>query len=272
MKGLSMGRFCLWVTVAAALTLASAHLVAGGGQADDVRRRKDALEAGQKGILKQLQELKALIQQNRPPAQPAPTPQAAPPPLPTAPISFEGSASRGNVNAKLTVVEFSDFQCPFCGRYARDTFEQLDHDYVATGKVRYVFRHYPIEKIHPNAFKAALAGECARQQGKFWELHHRLFANQQALADVDLLNHAKAVGMDGAGFQRCVVMGPITAKIRQDLDEGTRAGVTGTPTFFMGVVQKDGKLKTLKKVPGAAPYATFKSAIDTLLASPDLLK
>ena len=264
MKWMSTGSVCVAAVVAAVLAVSSARLAAGGGQqGDDVRRRTEALEAGQKEILKQLQELKALLQQGRPPAPPA---QAAPPPLPSEPIGLEGSVTRGNVNAKVTIVEFSDFQCPFCGRFARETFAQLDHDYVATGKVRYVFRNFPLERIHPNAFKAALAGECARPQGKFWELHDRMFANQQALADLNLLNYAKAVGIDGAAFQRCVT-GPVAAKVRQDLDEGARAGITGTPTFFIGVVQKDGRLKALKKVPGAAPYATFRSAIDTLLAS-----
>jgi protein-disulfide isomerase len=250
------------------VALSSPRLAAGGGQGEDLRRRMDALEAGQKEILKQLQEMKTLLQQSRPPT---PAQQPPPPPaLPSQPVSLAGAASRGSASAKLTIVEFSDFQCPFCGRYARETFEQINKEYVATGKVRYLFRQYPIEKLHPNAFKAAIAAECAQQQGRFWEMHDRLFANQQALSDVELLNSAKAVGMNSTAFQTCVTQPGVTGKIRLDLDEGARAGITGTPTFFMGVVQKDGKLKVLRKVPGAAPFATFKSAIDTLLASPEL--
>ena len=212
--------------------------------------------------------MKAAAQPVRPPAPPA-TGVAG---VPAEPIGIEGSVSRGSASARVTIVEFSDFQCPFCGRFSRETFDQLDRDYIATGKVRYVFRHFPIEKIHPSAFKAALVGECARQVGKFWELHHRLFANQQALGDLDLLNHAKAVGIDGAGFQSCVVTPAATARVRQDLQEGARAGITGTPTFFLGVVQKDGRLKALRKLPGAVPYAFFKSAIDSLLVSPELTR
>ncbi len=246
------------------------HLAAGGGQGDDLRRRMDALEAGQKEILKQLQELKALVQQR--PAAPTGQPSAVPPPpaLPSQPVSLVGAATRGSASAKLTMVEFSDFQCPFCGRYARETFDQINREYIATGKVRYFFRHYPLERLHPNAFKAAQAAECALQQGKFWELHDRLFTNQQALADTDLLNHAKAVGMNPGKFQQCVVQPTVTAKIRQDMDDGARAGITGTPYFFLGVIEKDGRLKVLKKVTGAAPFASFKGLIDGLLASPEL--
>lgn len=142
---------------------------------------------------------------------------------------------------------------------------------VLTGKLRYVFRNFPLERIHPNAFKAALTGECVRQRGAFWALHGRLFANQQALGDRDLLNHASAVGMDAVAFQRCVVSPAMTAKVRQDLRDGVDAGVTGTPTFFFGVVQPDGTLRVLEKLAGAVPYATFQSTIDRLLASPDLL-
>ena len=251
-----------------ALLLATAPAVAVAWQDDNVRRRLDALEAGQKEILRQLQELKAAAQPVRPPAPPA----AGVGGVPAEPIGIEGSVSRGNASARVTIVEFSDFQCPFCGRFSRETFDQLDRDYIATGKVRYVFRHFPIEKIHPSAFKAALAGECARQAGRFWELHHRLFANQQALGDLDLLNHAKAVGMESAAFQRCVVTPAATARVRQDLQEGARAGVTGTPSFFLGVVQKDGRLKALRKLPGAVPYASFKATIDSLLASPELAR
>jgi len=245
----------------------SSSMVVSGRQDTDLSKRIAALEAGQKEILRQLQELKALLQQNRPP-QPAPAPGlAAPPPLPTTPISIAGAATRGNPAAKLVIVEFSDFQCPYCGRYSRETYTQLEREYVDTSKVRYVFRHFPLERLHPNAFKAAEAGECALQQGKFWEMHTRLFANQLALADADLLNHAKAVGLDAGAFQTCVVSAPVSARIRQDLDEGARAGITGTPTMFLGTLQKDGQVHVLRKVVGAVSYPSLKSTIDALLVS-----
>ena len=254
---------------------ACSSVSAGAGQDDELRKRVAALEAGQKEILKQLQEIKALLQQNRP-AQPNPAQtqaaQAALTQPPTTPIGIEGAAARGSDKAKLTLVEFSDFQCPYCGKYSRETFSQIEHDYVDTGKIRYVFRHFPLARIHPMAQKAAEAAECARLQGKFWDLHTRLFANQQALAEPDLIAAAKASGVaDAPAFQRCLA-GAAAGKIKQDLDEGARLGVNATPTFFIGVVEGDGKLHALKKLTGALPLASFKSTLDALLAPADVKK
>ncbi len=269
MKRVSWSAVLVAAVVAAVVAVVSVRMVTSDGpQDEEARQRLDALEAGQQEILALLQEIKTT-----PPQEPAPAPAAlpAPPPLPIEPMTIAGSATRGDVSARLAVVEFSDFECPFCGRYIRETFGQLDRDYVATGKLRYVFRNFPLERIHPNAFKAAVAGECVRERGAFWELHDRLFANQQALGDQDLLGHAGAVGMDGTAFKQCVGTEAVAAKVRQDLNDGARAGVTGTPTFFFGVVQADGRLKVLEKLTGAVPYARFQATIDTLLASPDVL-
>lgn len=183
-----------------------------------------------------------------------------------APISLDG-ASRGSANARVVLLEFSDFECPFCGRHARDTAPQIERDYIATGKVRQVFRHYPIERIHPHAFKAAQTAECARQQGRFWEMHARLFSNQAAMADANLLNHAKALGLDTDAFKLCVTAPATTAKIRSDIMAGAREQITGTPAFFIGTVEKDGRLKVLRRVNGAAGYGAFKQVFDALLAA-----
>ena len=224
------------------------------------------LESEQRHMLKELQEIKALLQ-TRPAAQQAarPAPSVVPANLS---LSIEGAAVKGKPEARLTVIEFSDFECPFCGRYSRDTFEQIQHAYVDTGKVRYAFRHFPLESIHPRALKAGVAAECSREQGKFWELHTRLFADQQKLSDADLRAQARAVGVDLPAFDRCLA-GPALAKIRRDQDEGSRAGVSGTPFFFLGVAQKDGTVKVLNRLSGAQPFEAFKTAIDALLASPN---
>ncbi len=265
MKFFSTGNIMTAAVLVAAFTCPSARAAAGPDD-EALKKRIAVLEAGQKEILRQLQELRALLPQNRPPQPPVSQAPGAPAQPSNVSISIEGAAARGKASAKLVIVEFSDFQCPFCGRYTRETLGQLEREYVDTGKVRYVFRHFPLEKIHPNAFKAAEAGECARQQGKFWELHDRLFANQQTLADRDLLNHATAVGLDGLAFQRCVT-GTVDATIRRDLAEGGRLGIAGTPAFFLGTVQKDGKVQVLRKLNGAQPFAAFKTAIDALLGS-----
>ena len=113
-------------------------------------------------------------------------------------VATDGAPSRGKADARVTIVEFTDYQCPFCSRYVRETYPQLDKEYVQTGKVKYVLRDLPLEAIHPLAMKAAEAAHCAGEQGKYWEMHDRLFANQTELARTDLAKHAQALGLDAA--------------------------------------------------------------------------
>ncbi len=229
-----------------------------GGNTD----RLAALESNQAAILKELQTLKTAPQ-----AAVAPANQAAPAPLalPEQPLTIAGAASLGRADAPITLIEFSDFQCPFCSRHVRETFEKVKQAYVDTGKVRYVFRHFPIESLHPQAWAGARAAECAGQQGKFWALHTSLFANQKQLGDADLQKYARAAGVEMGAFQKCVADPAVTAKITADLDEGARAGVSGTPMFFIGKVE-DGKVRTMKRLNGAVPYAAFQQTLDGLLA------
>ncbi len=145
---------------------------------------------------------------------------------------------------------------------------QIESEYIKTGKVKYVVLDFPLESIHKNAFKAAEAARCAGEQGKFWEMHDRLFANQQALASNNLPQHAQAIGLDVPKFQQCLDSEKYAADIRKDLAEGQKAGVTGTPGFFLGMTNpNDSKVKTLKVLKGAQPYTSFKDAIESLLSS-----
>ena len=166
------------------------------------------------------------------------------------------------------MIEFSDYQCPFCSRYARDVLPQIRTDYVDTGKIKYVFRDLPLS-FHKQAFKAAEAAHCAGAQGKFWEMHDTLFQNQSALAPEQLATHAKTVGVDDAQFQQCLDSGKFAADINKDIADAGAAGITGTPTFLVGVIQPgDGRVKVVKKLVGAKPYAEFKAAIDAALGAP----
>lgn len=159
----------------AAITVALVFLVLRvGGQAQEptvatLQQQIEKLDAGQEALRKQVQgmqqqlhEMMKLLQAR--PAQPAAAP--AEPPLP-AEVATAGAAVKGAATAPITIIEFSDFQCPFCGRHFRDTYGQLDRDDIATGKMRYVFRHLPLERIHPQAFKAGEAAECAGAQNRF---------------------------------------------------------------------------------------------------------
>ena len=145
---------------------------------------------------------------------------------------------------------------------------EIEKEYIGTGKVKYVFRDFPLESIHQNAFKAAEASRCAGEQGKYWEMHGQLFAHQQALSPTDLSGYAQALGLKAPLFQACLESGHYAAAIRKDIAEGQQAGVTGTPAFFLGLTDPNsGKVKALRVIKGAQAYAGFKDAIDSLLAA-----
>ncbi len=182
-------------------------------------------------------------------------------------VNTEGDPFKGEKNAKLTLIEFSDYQCPFCSRYVHDTFPRIENDYIKTGKIKYVFRDFPLESIHPNALVASKAASCAGEQGKYWEMHDRLFSNQNALNASDMPLHAKAIGIELTKFQQCLDSGKYDGEIRKKMAEGTSLGVRGTPSFFLGLTSpNDPKVKVLKVFRGAMPYAQFKEVIDSLLA------
>jgi protein-disulfide isomerase len=146
---------------------------------------------------------------------------------------------------------------------------QIENEYIKTGKVKYVVLDFPLESIHKHAFKAAEAARCAGDQDKFWEMHNRLFANQQAVAPNNLTQYAQALGLDMPNFQQCLDGGKYAPDIRKNLAEGQKAGVTGTPRFFLGMTNpNDSKIKALGTLKGAQPYASFKEIIDNLLSSP----
>jgi protein-disulfide isomerase len=226
-----------------------------------LRKEIEAVQEGQRALQRDLQEIKALLQAGR-----AAAPAAAPAPPQNVVLTLDGDPVKGDRNARLVLVEFTDYQCPFCGRHVRDTLPQLEADYIKTGKLRYVTREFPLESIHPQAFKASEAALCAGDQGKYWEMHDRLFSNQRALGTDQLGAHAQALGLDEAKFTQCLGGGAKAAKVRRDLAEGAKAGVTGTPAFFLGVA--DGAtVKVMRVIKGAQPVASFKEAIDSALAA-----
>jgi protein-disulfide isomerase len=163
-------------------------------------------------------------------------------------VDAAGSASRGPADAAVTIVEFSEFQCPFCRRVL-PTLRQVEERY--RGRVRLVFRHFPLAR-HKDAPKAAEAAECARDQGRFWEMHDRLFENAERLGIADLKRHARGVGLDGAAFDACLDSGRHEGRWRRDLADAESYGASGTPMFFV-----NGRL-----VSGAQPFAVFARVIE----------
>ena len=135
--------------------------------------------------------------------------------------------------------------------------------------MKYVLRDLPLEPIHPFALKAAEATHCAGDQGKYWEMHDRLFANQGQLAREELPKHAGALGLDGTAFEQCLESGTHAARIRKDVGEAVTVQARGTPTFFLGLTHSDGQgVKAVTRLWGAQPYEALKAAIEELLSSP----
>jgi protein-disulfide isomerase len=220
---------------------------------ESLRKEVEALKSRQEQLEAQLGQLLAALGQGREPQQVT--------------LSLAGAPTRGRQDAKVTMVEFSDFQCPFCGRHVRETMPQIERDYIQTGKVRYVFRDLPIESLHPQAPKAHEAVHCARDQGKYWELWQRFFANPRQLGIEDMVQHAAAVGLDTAAFRRCVESGAHAGTVRGSLEEASRLGATGTPIIFFGLTEPGSDALTATAViRGAYPYDRFKTTIESLLA------
>jgi protein-disulfide isomerase len=161
--------------------------------------------------------------------------------------------SIGNPSAPVTLVEFSDFQCPFCQRVA-PTLKKVRDTYG--DKVRVVWKDFPLTQIHPQAFKAGEAAHCAGEQGKYWEYHDRLFANQQALEPDDLKKYAADLGLDAAQFNACVDTSKYGERVREGVAEGSRLGINSTPTIYI-----NGRMLS-----GAQPFETFVTVIDEELS------
>ncbi len=169
-------------------------------------------------------------------------------------VSLQGSV-KGDPNAPVKIIEYSDFECPYCAKFYKETLPLIEKEYISTGKAKLEYRHFPLA-FHKNAQKAAEASECAADQGKFWEMHDIIFENQEQIAIDDLKTYAVQIGLDVQEFNECLDSGIKSAKIRDDVASGKDAGVSGTPSFLI-----NGRL-----VVGAQPYAVFKQVIDGELA------
>lgn len=213
-----------------------------------------------KDITNILEEVKAI--------KTRPAPAARPDTAPTQPqnvkVSIDDDPIRGNKDAPVTIIEFSDYQCPFCKRFYDQVVPSIEEDYVSKGKVRLVFRDYPLQ-FHKKAVPAAIAANCAGEQGKYWEVHDFLFENPEKLDTDAVLSSTQELGLDHGKFEKCVNdKAAKEAEIKNDFADGQKYGVTGTPSFFIGKTG-DGKEMTGIYVRGAQPYHVFKNHIDKLL-------
>jgi len=194
-----------------------------------------------------------------------PTKQAAEP----VKISVDDDPIMGDSDAPITIVEFSDFQCPFCARFHTQTLPSILEEYIEQGKVKLVFRDFPIQSIHPNALPASVAAECANDQNKFREMHDALFEKQSEwnkLETTEALSlfskYASEMQLDQESFDSCLTSGKHIPEIQNDLNDGRDYGVTGTPGFFVGNDQIG-----FVELKGAQPFESFKKVIDAQLNS-----
>lgn len=192
---------------------------------------------------------------------------SAEPPLPTTPITLDGAATKGNRAARVLLLEFTDFQCPYCDRFTKDTLPTLMARYVDTGRVLFALRHRPLVTIHPNAKKAAEATVCAGRQGKTWDMHDMLFrtSNLNNLNSAALHTMAAMLSLDGEQFAKCLA-GEATAQVDLDLAIGDALLLRGTPGFFVGRVQPSGHYLITRIIRGARPLADFMNALDDAIA------
>ena len=180
--------------------------------------------------------------------------------LPKESLSLEGAAVRGVPTAKVGMLMFSDFECPFCARFARETLPALEKTFVATGDVQIAFRHLPLQR-HSLARKAAEAAQCAGRQGKFWELHDYMFVERDHLKPEAFLDAARTLGLRRETFEACLA-GQATAEVERDMAEAAKLGITGTPSFVIGVIDSDKRLLAKKMIGGAAGIDKFAEAIE----------
>ena len=178
-------------------------------------------------------------------------------------VSVDDDPVLGNANAKVTIIEFGDYQCPSCRLFWREIEPRLKKEYVDTGKVKLVFRDFPIKEIHPDATAAAMAAQCAADQGKYWEYHDRLFREQDKGTDdvvrfkaADLKKWGAAIRLDAAAFNACIDSARYQDEVAKDYADGIAVGIQGTPTFFI-----NGRF-----VGGAQSFPVFKKIIDEELA------
>ena len=250
-----------WAVVVVALTLLGGAPVAFAQSTDDALRKDiESLKQEQAAMRKELTEIKELLRGR------VASPQTIAPPGDVL-LTVQGLPTLGRGGARVTIVEFSDYQCPFCRRHSSQVFPELVKEYVKAGKVQYVFRDFPIASLHPEAHRLHEAAHCAGEQGRYWEMHDRIFEDPHRTDAKDVVATARALGLDGLRFERCLTSGVHAATVRQGIADGEKARVRGTPTFFLGLTERDGApIRPQRLLVGAQPYPVFKQAIDSLLA------
>ena len=251
MTGMNLFRYLKWLSLPLALALPLAAADQGTGRQDDAILQE---------ILNELRQIHQLLERQSPGAPPPQ--QAAQRPAKTVVVDAEGGFSLGSEDAPVTIVEFTDFQCPYCQKFHLTAFGQLKKNYIDTGKVRFVSQDLPLD-IHPNAMQAAQAGRCSAEQGQFWPMRDRMQSNPDKLDLDHLVGFAQEFKMDVARFRTCIESGKYATPIKNDILAARGVGATATPSFVIGKSGPGGVEGEL--IVGAIPYPMLDQKLRALL-------
>ena len=220
-------------------------------------------------VTKDMDEIKKLLKEN--PRAAAKSSKAT---LATTDTELGDASYKGEYDAPVTLIEFSDYQCPYCRRHATTVMPTLIKKYVDTGKLRFVMREYPVEMLHRRALPASEAALCAGDQGRYWAMHDSLFADQTANTDEDFEQQAASLGLDVSAFSECMSSDKFMGQIQADFSEGQKLGVSDTPSFVVGLTdtRNPGTVHLTRFIRGAQSIESFSAVIDELIKTAELKK
>jgi len=242
---------------AALLAVAIATACTGHARGPSLEQEVAQLKRNQAELLKRMETLER-----------ARRPDAAAAQASAREIDLAGISFLGDPDAPVTLIEFTDYQCPYCRRHAQQTLPRLRERYVETGQLRYGIREFPIERLHPDAARLSRAALCAGEQGRYWEMHERLMTSPQQATRRSVAPAVQALGLDESDFSACMEGERLDTAIRGDIAAGFHLGVRATPFFAIGRTGQDGatRLSIASTLTGARPFESFVVWIDPLVA------
>lgn len=190
-------------------------------------------------------------------------------PVPSGDVSMDGAAIKGSREARIGLIMWTDYQCPFCARFERETLPIIEREYVATGRVLLAVRQHPLPAVHPLAFEAATVAVCAHRQGRFWDLHERLFQIQADRDPAAVRRIAGEAGLDMEAFAPCRSDPSAEARVRSDAETAIEFGLNGTPAFLIGALRDGGTMEVWTALAGARPTREFVATLDQALIQSD---
>lgn len=183
------------------------------------------------------------------------------------PLSLDGASSKGNRSARVALVEYSDFSCPYCLSFAAKTLPDIERRYIATGQILFVFKHLPIDRLHPAARSQAELAECGQRQGRFWEVHDAIFKRPGSSQTAEILRELESnAAMNVATLRNCLTLNEGQAQVAADAEEARRFRISGTPAFLAGSLNGS-IVQVTRRINGARPFETFRKVLDQLLSS-----